>query len=271
MSLRWFVAFLCVALGVAGGFAYTRLVTPAYESTGYVIATAQATTTAQGTIPGDERRAVQVAQTLSRLVDQQEVRTAAATAAGLTPEQVGKQVQGRAMPESSTIEITGSAASADSAARLVNAVADELVKLNTDRMTATGVTLAVLSPASVPTAPSSPVLVLDLAVGAGAGVLLGALYLLATGGSRRRAAAAPAPTGLPGAYPAGPPVQPQGFPQQPYPQHPGPQPPAQPQVQAPRPPQQQPQNRPAGGPGYRPPPPPPPPRQGIARPPGPRR
>ena len=132
---------------------------------------------------------------------------AAATAAGLTPDQVGKQVQGRAMPESSTIEITGTATTADGAARLVNAVADELVKLNTDRMAATGVTLAVLSPASVPTSPSSPVLVLDVGVGAGAGILLGALYLLATGGSRRsRGQAAPVP--LPGAFPVGPPGPP---------------------------------------------------------------
>ncbi|MGD9528285.1 YveK family protein [Pseudonocardia sp.] len=268
MSLRWVIAVLCVLLGVAGGFAYTRLVTPSYESTGYVIATAQATTTTQGTIPGDERRAVQVAQTLSRLVDQQEVRAAAATAAGLTPDQVGKQVQGRAMPESSTIEITGTATTADGAARLVNAVADELVKLNTDRMAATGVTLAVLSPASVPTSPSSPVLVLDVGVGAGAGILLGALYLLATGGSRRsRGQAAPVP--LPGAFPVGPPVPPPGpGAQQGFPQGPGPQP--YPLQQPPaRPPQPQP-NRPGGAPGFRQPP-PPPPRQGIARPPGPRR
>jgi cytokinesis protein len=252
--LRWVVAALCVVLGAVGGLAYTRLVTPSYESTGYVIATAQATTTSQGAIPGDERRAIQVAQTLSRLVGQQEIRTAAAAAAGLTPEQVSRQVQGRAMPESSTIEIVGDAISADGAAKLVNAVADQLVKLNTDKMAATGVTLSVLSPASVPTAPSSPVLVLDLAVGAGAGVLLGALFLLATGGSRRPPA--PGPPGLPGALPPLPPPPPpppppvQGFRPPPGPPRPlGPPPP------------------PRGGPSFRPPP-PPPQQQGIVRPPG---
>lgn len=263
MIPRWVVPVLCIVLGLVGGFAYTRLVTPSYESTGYIIATAQATTTAQGTIPGDERRAVQVAQTLSRLVDQQEVLTAAAQTAGLTPEQVDKQVQGRSMPESATIEIVGTATSADGAARVVNAVADQLVKLNTDKMAATGVTLSVLSPASVPTEPSSPVLVLDLGVGAGAGILLGALYLLATGGSRR--AAAPAAPAAPAAAAAAAPL-PGGYPshasrQAPPGPPPGP-PPGYPRPSGPPP-------RSGGAPGHRPPPPPPPPRRASVPPPHP--
>ncbi|MGQ0572973.1 MAG: YveK family protein [Pseudonocardia sp.] len=255
MIPRWVVPLAFVVLGAAGGFAYTQLVTPAYESKAYVIATAQATTTTTGAIPGDERRAIQVAQTLGRLVDQQEVVTAAGTAAGLTPDQVVRQVQGRTMPESSTIEIVGRGATPAGAADVVNAVADELVKLNADKMEATGVTLSVLSPASVPAEPSSPVLVLNLGVGAGAGILLGALYLLATGGSRR--ASAPAPSGpLPGVIGAGPPGARPGPPGQGYPPQrpPGP------------PPGYRPQG-PGGPPNGRPGPPPPPPPRGAAVPP----
>lgn len=252
MIPRWVVPLVCVLLGVAGGFAYTQLVTPSYESSGYVIATAQATTTTTGTIPGDERRAIQVAQTLSRLVDQQEVATAAGTVVGLSPEQVNKQVQGRAMPESSTIEIVGTGPTAQGAADVVNAVANELVKLNTDKMAATGVTLSVLSAASVPTEPSSPILVLNLGVGAGAGVLLGALYLLATGGTRRQPAPAPAqPAPLPGAFNPG---RPGAAPPGPQPgQRFGPPPPgSRPPGQPPGQPQ-----RPGAGANHRPPPPPP--------------
>lgn len=218
MSLRWVVAVLCVVLGGVGGFAYTRLVTPTYETTATVIATE--------TTPAGSRRDVNVALALSRLTNQQESIAAAATELSLTPEEVSKAVRGSVTPESPVIAITADAPTGAQAAEIANAVADALVTFGTEKMTATGVRLSVLNVATAPVEPASPNLLLDLAIGVGGGVLVGALYLLATGGAR--APAAPPPqTPLPGAYGPGtgrPPTG-QAFPPpsgRPYPPPPGP-------------------------------------------------
>lgn len=236
MIPRWIVPLLCVVLGAVGGFAYTRLVTPKYEANATVIATA--------TTPTGDRRDVNVALALSRLSNQQEAIAAAATEVKLTPEQVSKSVRGSVTPESPVIAITAEAPTAQQAADIANAVANGLVTFGTQKMAATGVTLSVLNVATPQADPASPNLVLDLAVGVGAGILLGALYLLATGGRRRPAAAGagPPPQAFPGSLPpppaAGPP---------PGPGRPGPPP----------------------GPGYPPPPGPPRPYGGPAPRPGP--
>lgn len=211
MSLRWVVAVLCVVLGGVGGFAYTRLVTPTYETTATVIATE--------TTPAGSRRDVNVALALSRLTNQQESIAAAATELSLTPEEVSKAVRGSVTPESPVIAITADAPTGAQAAEIANAVADALVTFGTEKMTATGVRLSVLNVATAPVEPASPNLVLDLAIGVGGGVLVGALYLLATGGTRTPAAPAPqAP--LPGAFGTPRPPTGQAFPppaSRPYP------------------------------------------------------
>lgn len=244
MMPRWIVPVLCLVLGAVGGFGYTRVVTPKFETSATVIATA--------TTPTGDRRDVNVALALSRLSNQQEAIAAAATEVALTPEQVLKSVRGAVTPESPVITITGTAPTAAQAAEIANAVADGLVTFGTAKMEATGVSISVLNVAAPPATASSPNLVLDLAVGLGAGVLLGALYLLATGG-RRRTAPVAAQGPLPGTV--GSAVVNRGIP------HPGAGPgPLPGQGYAPPPGGRPPSpSRPAGVP-QRPGPPPPPPR-----------
>jgi capsular polysaccharide biosynthesis protein len=184
---RWIVAAVIVVLGAAGGFAYTLIASPTYEATATVIATE--------TEPAGSRRDVAVALALSRLTNQQESLTAAATQVGLGVEEVKRSVRGSVTPESPVIAITAEAGTGAQAAQIANAVANALVTFGTGKAAATGVTLSVLNVAGEPTEPSSPQLLLDLAVGVGAGVLVAALYLMATGGLRPRAA--PAPSGSP--------------------------------------------------------------------------
>src|SRR5688500_9665506 len=95
---RWIVAAVIVVLGAAGGVAYTLLADPTYEAVATVIATE--------TEPAGSRRDVAVALALSRLTNQQESLTAAATQVGLGVEEVKRSVRGSVTPESPVIAIT---------------------------------------------------------------------------------------------------------------------------------------------------------------------
>lgn len=212
--LRFLPALLLVLLGAGGGLAYTSLATPQYSASAFVVVTA--------TPPTGDRRDVSFAQAYGRVVGQQDVAKAAGEAVGMAPADVIEAVQARTSPDAPLIEITGTAPTAQGAADVVNAVANGLVAFAAGSTEATSVSLSVLSVATPPADPSSPNLTLDLAVGTATGVLLGALYLLATGGGRRRdtvtgldAGPAPGPSG-PTPWPghraappyAGPPVGP---------------------------------------------------------------
>lgn len=247
MVPRWAIPLLCVLLGGIGGVAYTLLTKPTYTASSTVVVTATPST-------GD-RRDVSLAQALGRLANQPEIATAAAATVGLTADQVARSVRGRTSPDAPIIEITGDAPTAAKAAEVVNAVATGLVTFGTKNMAATGVTLSVLSAATPPLTAGSPSLTLDLAVGVGAGILLGALYLLATGGRKRSAAPPGAAVPLPGALPSSAPRP--GPPAQAFPPPPG---------SGPRPPAGGPPRRPpppAGSPNNRPGPPPGPPRAPV--------
>lgn len=180
---RWIVAAVIVVLGATGGLVYALLADPTYEATATVIATE--------TQPAGSRRDVAVALALSRLTNQQESLTAAATQVGLGVEEVKRSVRGSVTPESPVIAITAEADTGVRSAQIANAVANALVTFGTGKTAATGVTLSVLNVAAEPTEPSSPQPLLDLAIGVGAGVLVAALYLLATGGMRPQVAPAP--------------------------------------------------------------------------------
>lgn len=219
---HWAVVVVMVVVGGALGLLYTQRTPPSYTASSVLVATADPSL-------GD-RRDVNFAQAYARLVGQQGVAAAAGAVAALPVDEVMASVRAATSPDSPMIEISGSANGAQRAADLVNAAAKATVDVAATRLADTGVRLIVLSPALPPPSPSSPDLVVDVAVGAAAGFLLGGLFVLGRGA--RPAGLGPAyggvrfdpyrqdlpdrlPGGEPGGYPAPPGKQLPGAPSRP--------------------------------------------------------
>jgi capsular polysaccharide biosynthesis protein len=174
---RWIIVVVAVMVGAGMGVLYANLVAPTYTASTVVVATADQSM-------GSERD-VSFAQAYGRLVGQRDIAVLAEEAAGRPADAIRSAVQATTSPSSPIIEITGTGPTPRAAADTVNAVADQIVAVAGSRQVDTGVRLLVLSGATPPTTPSSPVLTVDVAVGAAAGFLLGGLAALARAGRRR--------------------------------------------------------------------------------------
>jgi hypothetical protein len=133
--------------------------------------------------------AVNFAQAYGRVISQPEVLDRVADEVGIPAAALRTRVQASTSPDAPLIEITASARSAVRSARIANAAVRALVAYGNLHVTETGVRMASFSQAAVPVSPSSPRPVLDAAVGAATGVLLGGLAVLAGVGNRRRGTA----------------------------------------------------------------------------------
>jgi hypothetical protein len=130
----------------------------------------------------------------------------------MSPGELRRQVRVTTSPDAPLVQLTGTGTDAKQAAGLANAVAQALISFGNGRSDQTGVRLAVFAEASPPDGPSSPNAPLDLVVGATAGLLVGALAVMAGVGLRtgRRPAVSsgpgrePRPTAVtgPGSTPA---------------------------------------------------------------------
>jgi capsular polysaccharide biosynthesis protein len=182
---RWWLTVLLVALGACVGLGYAQLSEPVYAAKAYVVVVAQN--------PGDSTSAVGYAQAYARIAGQGGALDVAASTGAATVEEISRQVRASTSPDAPVIEITGSDDSAARAADLANLVADALIRTANRRSAETRMTLTLLGEAVPPADPVSPRPVLNVAVGAATGLVLGGLAVLAGAGraaDRRRAAPA---------------------------------------------------------------------------------
>jgi capsular polysaccharide biosynthesis protein len=176
---RWWVVALLAGLGAVAGYGFVRLADPTYIARAYVVAVARD--------PGNSTTAVSYAQAFARIVPQGDVVNAAAGASrgDASPAELRRQVQASTSPDAPVIEIAGSANTAEHAADLSNLMAAGLIGTANRHSADTRINLVLLSAADPPAEPASPRPVLDLAVGAAAGLLLGGLLVLAGSGRAR--------------------------------------------------------------------------------------
>lgn len=173
-----------VVLGLIGGAAYAVLKTPTYTAQAYVAVLASSS-------GADDTTAVKFAQAYGRIATEPVVLAqTTATARGMSPGELRRQVRVTTSPDAPLVQLTGTAGDAKQAAGLANEVAQALISFGNGRSSQTGVRLATFAEASPPDGPSSPNAPLDLVVGATAGLLVGALAVMAGVGLRpiRRAA-----------------------------------------------------------------------------------
>jgi len=184
VAQRWWVVALLATLGATAGYGYALLAQPTYVARAYVAAVARGA--------GDNAAAVSFAQAYAKIVSQGDVVNAAvdASGGGIAPGEIRRQVQASATSGGPVIEIAGSGGDAQRAANLANLVAAGVISVSAEQSDRTRVDLILLSRADPPAEPVSPRPLVDIAVGAAVGVLLGGLALV-TGAELRRTTARP--------------------------------------------------------------------------------
>ncbi|TDC02155.1 hypothetical protein [Actinomadura bangladeshensis] len=195
---RFGPALAFVLAGLLGGLGYGLLAPTTYTATAFVLVVEA----------GDGQSgpaAVSFAQAYGRLAPLPETLQHSSIplprhAAGGTRE----HIQASTSPDTPLIRLAGSARTPRDAAAFANAAADALVRYGAQHRADTGVRVALMTLAEPPAVPSSPNLLLDVAAGTAAGVLLaglGAAVLSGRRGARRdaapRHAGVPAPAAAP--------------------------------------------------------------------------
>ncbi|MDH6129424.1 Wzz/FepE/Etk N-terminal domain-containing protein [Kitasatospora sp. GP82] len=185
LSRRWWPVALAVPLGALAGVGYGVLAHPSYAANSYVVVVPQG--------PGESATAVNFAQAYGRLAGQPQVLAGAAAELGKSTAVLAGLVRGTTSPDAPVIEITGTGSHAEDAMQAADAVAKSLVSFANTSSKETGVRLVPLAPAAEPEGPSSPSARVDTAVGAAAGVLIGALVMMTRRRSATPADGAPTP------------------------------------------------------------------------------
>ncbi|RKE21793.1 lipopolysaccharide biosynthesis protein [Streptomyces sp. TLI_171] len=170
LARRWWPLAVAVPLGAAAGAGYAAVSHPSYAASSYVVVVP--------TNPGETSTAVNFAQAYGRLAGQPQVLLGAAADSGHSVTTLAGLVRGTTSPDAPVIEITGTGALAAEAVKNADAVAKSLIAFGNTSSKETGVKLVPLAAAAAPESPASPSAALDTAVGAAAGVLVGALVML---------------------------------------------------------------------------------------------
>lgn len=172
---RWWLVALLTVLGALAGVVYAMVRPPAYAATAYVVVVAKE--------PGDST-AVNYAQAYARIAGEGDTVSAAVAGSNgkISANELRRSVRASSSPDAPVIDVTGSASQAGRAADLANVVAKGLISTANRHSTDTRMRLVLLSAAVPPAVPASPQPVLDVAVGAAAGLLLGGLALLSGSG-----------------------------------------------------------------------------------------
>ncbi|GAB2715347.1 Wzz/FepE/Etk N-terminal domain-containing protein [Kitasatospora kifunensis] len=189
VARRWWPLAAAVPLGAVVGAGYAVLAPAVYTANSYVVVVP--------TNGGEAGLAVNFAQAYGRLAAQPQVLAMAAPDAGRTGAELANQVAGTTSPDAPVIEIAGSGGQPDAAVKAADAVAKALVSFANTSSKETGVKLVPLAAAADPDKPTTPSKQLDVAVGGAAGVLVGALAMMARRKGTGDADAAPVPTGGP--------------------------------------------------------------------------
>jgi capsular polysaccharide biosynthesis protein len=166
----WWPTVLLAAVGALVGLGYAFVTPATYVARAYVVVVAAD--------PTESAEAVSYAQTYARVVPQGDVINAAAKGGNASATDLRRNVQASSSPDAPVIEITGSSGSPGHAADLANLMSAGLVSTANQHSSSTRMKLTILSPASPPDRPSSPRPMINLAVGAAVGILLGGLAAL---------------------------------------------------------------------------------------------
>src|SRR5215468_5606673 len=175
---RYLLLIVLAGVGGLAGGVYDVVKTPTYIAESYVVVTAA---------QGDSPTALNFAQAYGRIATTGAVTALAAQTLGSPTGLAG--VTAATSPDAPVIEISATGSDARRTADVANAVAQALVKYAGTRTDSTRVTLSVLAPAAVPTAPASPKPPLEAAIGLAGGLLVGGLAMLAGAGVARSKAA----------------------------------------------------------------------------------
>jgi capsular polysaccharide biosynthesis protein len=166
---RFGLLVLLTLIGGIAGAVYAAVKTPTYTAKAYVVAIAD---------KADPVTALNFAQAYGRIATSGPVVARAGTLLGADRSGLA-EVTASTSPDAPVVQVTASGTSAQHAADLANAMANALTEYGNARTAETRVNLALLAAATPPLKPSSPKPPMELAVGAAAGLLVGALAVLA--------------------------------------------------------------------------------------------
>ncbi|MEU6999714.1 Wzz/FepE/Etk N-terminal domain-containing protein [Nonomuraea sp. NPDC046570] len=167
---RWCLP-IALLVGTLAGLVVSMVKEPVYSAEAYV--------TVVPTEGDDMAQAVNYAQAYARIVTQPGVLA--------TDDEVRAHVQSSASPDAPLVRVAATAPTAADAAERANGVADNLTAYANLHSADTRMRVAGFARAFPPSAPSSPIPLVNIAVGAATGVLVGGLAFLAPPlGFRRR-------------------------------------------------------------------------------------
>lgn len=147
-SNRW-VILACVAIGTLLGVVYSLLQPVLYTATSTGLVVVQGEATLSGTETAQTR-----AKSYLPLINSRTVREKVSQATGADP--AAAQLKGQVVPDSNLIEVTGTAQSAEEAARIANAALVATAEVANDLDPESSVKVTAMEDALPPSAPSSP-------------------------------------------------------------------------------------------------------------------
>jgi capsular polysaccharide biosynthesis protein len=179
LGRRFALPIAIVLACLLAGLGYGLFKAPTYSATAYVLVVSD---------PDGGPAAVNFAQAYGRLASMREtLGWAAKPIPSKVLDRSRAQIQASSSPDTPLVRLTASASTAMLSAELANTAADALVRYGNAHQHDTGVRVAPMTQASVPPAPSSPNLPLNVAVGVATGLLLGGLVAATGVASRIRA------------------------------------------------------------------------------------
>ncbi|GAA2402867.1 YveK family protein [Nonomuraea africana] len=173
---RWWLP-LSLVLGALGGLFYSLAKETVYSSDAYVVVVAA----------GDPGQSTNFAQAYARIVAQPGLITSG--------EQARRTLSASASPDAPLVRLTAIAPTAREAVERADQAATALISYANMQAANTGVRLASFASASMPLAPSSPVPLLNVGIGAAGAVLVAGLVFLASPSAASGPRRSPALTG----------------------------------------------------------------------------
>jgi succinoglycan biosynthesis transport protein ExoP len=191
---QWRAWVICLIIGVLAAVTYNQVAPVEYTAkTVSFVTVAESASATSGDVFQGAQFAVQRVKSYAPLGTSPQVLEPVIRDLGLplTFDELRDQIEVSSPPDTVLLEVSATSADPASAVRIADAVSAQLAsrihELETPRLRgASLVNVAVMQPAELPVAPSSPRKLLDLAIGAMAGAALGLLIALIRHHARRR-------------------------------------------------------------------------------------
>lgn len=184
---RWWLVVVLGLIGLAVAGIYAATTPRTYSASSYV--------TVAALDPNNSQAALGFAQAFGRVATAPQVLGDAGGLSGIPAPELAASSRTSTSPDAPLIEITTRSVDPQRATNGANAIAGVFANFANLRTPDTGMRVAVLSDAAVPIAPSSISTRAVLAIGTGAGVLVGALAVAAGMGGSPERSRGPAPAG----------------------------------------------------------------------------